>query len=278
MSRRREQPQYLRHVRCPECGVPMAERARTSFGKDAEATGARFYGCARFPLCVGTRPIGIGVDSYTKLLREAYSKALVFLSSPKFLGPAEATRWLLTQALADERDAAEAADVPFILFPNEALERGIDSACEYAAYHDIDQDFLVLAHEERLLAVRSRLKYGTKPEVMRRMPKAEIQRRYDTSVIEQFEATITTDWISDGQHCPRCGQWATALPIEVDAAPKEIDWDALFNARLEQELNGTWTCVACGVFSRIGDSYIYKNDALDPACVKGVTFRPSRRR
>lgn len=51
-------PVLVQHIRCPECGVPMVERNG--------ATGV-FYGCARFPLCIGSRPKGgSDPDSYTE--------------------------------------------------------------------------------------------------------------------------------------------------------------------------------------------------------------------
>jgi len=283
MARRQqgERPQYLNHIRCPECGVAMAERTRTRFNEDGESPGAKFYGCRRFPLCVGTRPFGVGIDSYTKLLQAAYTKALVFLSSPKFLGVEAAQPWLLAQALEKGDDYEVLVPAVGDYNPNDldngALEHGIDAACDYAAEHGIEQDFLVLAHEERMLAIRSRLKYSTKPEVMRGMPRAEIQRRYDTGTMEQFEASITTDWTNDGQHCPRCGGWAQAQEAKHPMVNGEVDWDALFK---DMDANGeqsAWTCATCGPFSRIGDTYTYDNDALDPMSVKGATFINRRR-
>lgn len=276
--KQRERPVYLNHVRCPECGVAMAERTRTRFGEDGEAAGSMFYGCARFPLCVGTRPIsGLGFDSYTKLLQTAYTKALVFLSSPKFFGVNAASVWMLSHAMEMEEGELVLPPCEPCDLVNAALERGIDAACEYVADHGIDQDFLVLAHEERMESIRARLKFSTKPGTIRSMPKAEIQRRYDTGTIAQFEATLAEDWVNDGQHCPRCGQWAQAVqPIEVPTNAQ--DWfDKAFSSAMD-ELVLSFDCTACGQFTKVKDSYMYLNDALDPGCVPGATFQNRQRR
>ena len=59
----RPKRKYVHNVRCPECGVAMIERTSPR---------GTFYGCARFPVCVGLRPAGgDGEDSYTLLLRAA---------------------------------------------------------------------------------------------------------------------------------------------------------------------------------------------------------------
>lgn len=273
--KQRERPVYLNHVRCPECGVAMAERTRTRFGEDGEAAGSKFYGCARFPLCVGTRPIsGLGFDSYTKLLQTAYTKALVFLSSPKFFGVSAASVWMLLHAMEMEEGELVLPPCEPCDLVNEALERGIDAACEYVADHGIDQDFLVLAHEERMESVRARLKFSTKPGTIRSMPKAEIQRRYDTGTIAQFEATLAEDWVNDGQHCPRCGQWAQATEMAGSVHAYFEDVFVTSNAELSQ----SFECASCGPFSRIEDSYTYFRDTLDPNYVPGATFKNRQRR
>jgi hypothetical protein len=277
----RERPTYLNHVRCPECGVPMAERTRTRTTNDGEPMGSKFYGCARFPLCIGTRPMGPGLDSYSKLLQTAYTKALVFLCSPKFFGTNAAQVWLLSKALDKEEHDPAIQDCAPEDLDNESLERGIEAANAYVFEHEVDHDFLLSAHEERMLALRSRLKFSTRPETMRNMPKALIQRRYDTGTMEQFEATITTDWVNDGHHCPRCGRWAQTIvvPVENKGSQGGFSWDVDFNFDDKPSvLKGTWSCIECGDFSRIDDVYTYKNDALDPLAVPGATFQNRRRK
>lgn len=274
----------LVHVRCPECGVPMMER-----------TGAKgsFYGCSRFPLCIGTRPQGGSeFDSYMKLLHTSYVRATRFLSSPKFMGYADTPRWLLTQAIGREPTEEELEDFDVTVLPAEHLERGIDAACAWASERANETvDFLLNAHEERYASLRMRLKYVTTAEQIQRMPRPEIVRRYDTSDLSQFEADLASNWKGDGIYCPRCGNWSeskgsqdvvgassTSKPID-EMTYEEIN-DLFFTDKpLVLKLN--WECGSCGLFTRIttkqgkhvNEEYEFESDKNDPTFIKGVTFK-----
>lgn len=253
MAYQRRKPQPLPHIRCPECGVPMVERSHPERGS--------FYGCMRFPLCVGTRGTLGGPTSYYKLLRVAYDKALVFLSGRSFLG-AEAQQWMLAHALGLGEGESPPENFDSSNLAEATMECGIDAAIEYIAGQGVDHDFLVAAHNERMLGIKSRLHYSTAPQHMRNMPTAEIHRRYDTGVLEQFEASITTDWTSDGQHCPRCGGWAET-GIQVAVASMET---------FEEPSTKTFECAECGIFTKKGHVYTYDNDKGSPGVVEGISL------
>jgi ssDNA-binding Zn-finger/Zn-ribbon topoisomerase 1 len=249
-------PPPLDHIRCPECGVPMVERKHFERGA--------FYGCTRFPVCVGTRPVGPGQHSYTKLLFVAYDKALVFLSGPKFLAAAAPT-WLLSRSLGLEEGESLPENCNPKDLPNDALEIGIDAAIEYLASQGIDHDFLIAAHNERMLGIKSRLRYNTGPMQLRNMPKAVIQRRYDMGTIEQFEASITADWRNDGQYCPRCGEWA-------EAKTEAIMLDVFLDDTREVSKEKTFDCGECGIFTKKDHTYTYERDKHEPGVAAGITL------
>jgi ribosomal protein S27AE len=198
----------------------------------------------------------------------------VFLSSPKFFGVNTASIWLLSKALEREEGDPATEDYEPGELDNSALERGIDAACAYLyEQHEIDHDFLVLAHEQRMESVRARLKFSTKPYTMRNMPKAQIERRYDIGTMEQFEASISTDWVNNGQHCPRCGQWA-----QEKNGLQALDWLDENYAAAMNKVKQEFTCTNCGPFTKVQDHYEYSNDALDPMVVPGATFQNYKRR
>lgn len=258
--------ELLQHVRCPECGVPMMERT----GKKGE-----FYGCSRFPICIGTRPKGGGeADSYTVLLRAAYIKAVRFLSSPKFMGVVEAPRWLLTQALEHEidEDEFEANDIKDMA--NVSLERGIDTASAWLLEQGEVIDFLVNAHEERYAHTRARLRYDTTAEQVRRMPKPEVVRRYDMGDLTQFESYLAQNWRSDGIECPRCDSWATSK--HKPEVVRTVSLEELFDTMLKETID-VFECGRCGVFERIQETkddlrYEYADEKNNPNVVRGITF------
>lgn len=278
----------LQHIRCPECGVAMIER---------QSTTGTFYGCARFPICIGSRPQGEGFDSYSKLLHVAYVKATRFLSGPRFIGHKDIKAWLLTKALDREPTLDELDNNHVESMPNEYLERAIDAACEYASDATGNEvDFLLFAHEERYEALKGRLRYLTTAEQIREMPRPEIIRRYDSSDLAQFEADLAPQWKKEGCLCPRCGAWSDskgsddvlqvgseALPLsELNLKPKDLV--SLFEStnNVEEELTSRrkWDCGRCGIFVRIETKkganttlrFEYENDKKE-GHVAGASFR-----
>lgn len=263
----------LQHVRCPECGVPMMERV----GKKGE-----FYGCSRFPICIGTRPKGgdDGVDSYTTLLRVAYSKAMQFLSSPKFMGFSEAPIWLLTQAIGSELTDDEAALINLKSMANEHVERGIETAMAWVLEQGEVVDFLLNAHEERYAHVRANLRFETTAEQVRRMPKPEIVRRYDTSDLTQLEAFLAQNWQVPGVECPRCDSWAATKTEEL-AVVREVSLEELFEDDSGEPKTTLFECGRCGNFERIEQKgaatrYVYEDDKNNPNVVPGIAFNPRK--
>ncbi len=270
----------LEHVRCPECGVPMMDRVGQR---------GKFYGCSRFPLCIGTRPQGgTEPDSYTKLLREAYNKALITLSSPKYMGFRDAGDWLRTQALGRELSEEEEENFTLSDLANECLERGIDAACAWCSEKSGEFiDFLLNAHEARYAATRGKLKYMTSSEQIKRMPKAEIMRRYDTSDLSQFEGHISDHWDSDGCVCPRCEAWSEPKvkekTVTVFSMPMtDEEMKALFNDEEPSTVERHWMCGRCGEFKRTevyadkqvtSVSFEFMEDKNDPLMVPGAGFR-----
>lgn len=264
-------------VRCPECGVPMVERE----GRVNQDGNNRFFGCSRFPLCIGTRPAGSGVDSYTSLLRNAYTRAVVFLASPRLMGAAKAGYWLKEQALGHALSDAEHDDLSLQLLSNEALEQAIDAACAYVAEQGVDFDFLVAAHEERMAHVHAKLKYSTDPTAMRNMPKPEIVRRYDMGRFDQLEANITTEWTADGRACPRCGAYSEKCgPGTIRKRPVRSLDDLFEPAETAVE---TWNCPSCGLFSKLTEAegttrIVFSEDKNDKMNVPGIVLPSWRAR
>jgi len=280
---RRQKRELLSHVRCPECGVPMVERV----GKKGS-----FYGCSRFPICIGTRPQGGDEDdSYTKLLRKTYVRALRFLSSPKFMGYQNAPPWLFEQAIGRVPTEEELLNFDVADMANEHIEQGIDAACAWVSERMGETvDFLINEHEERYATLRAKLRYVTNAEQIRSMPKPEILRRYDMGDLSQLEAEIAGGWKAGGTYCPRCNSWSESKdnPQEfvkdlADMTEEELD-ELLFNKPLVQR--ESWECGRCGVFIRtttkskddIDESIEFVNDANDPTFIKGVTFRVPQRK
>lgn len=276
------QRKLLDHVRCPECGVPMLERAGHRGG---------FYGCSRFPLCVGTRPQGgEEPDSYTKLLRVAYNKALLVLSSPKYLGFQDAATWLRNQALGRELTEEEEEDFTLSDMANECLERGVDAAGEWCSEKSGDLiDFLLNAHEERYESLRSRLRFVTTAEQIKRMPKPEIVRRYDTSDLSQLEADLAQEWKADGVVCPRCGAWSNPLGIAHEPIFSEPMTDEeiaeLFKESESSTVMRKWECGRCGEFTRTevhegrevtSVRFDFLSDKADPQMAPGAAFKSWR--
>lgn len=277
----------LQHVRCPECGVPMLERLGTKGG---------FYGCARFPLCIGTRPKGgEDVDSYTKLLRKAYVRAVRFLSSPKFMGFADAPRWLVEQATGNVPTDDELEDFDVTSLANEHLERAVDAACAWASDKAGDTvDFLVNEHEMRYASLRAKLVFVTTAEQIQKMPKAEIVRRYDLTDLSQLEAQIAGTFKAEGMYCPRCEGWCERKDVD-DQAQAVVDFtqpmtdaelEALFDDKVPIVHKRSWECGRCGVFTKTTvrvkndttEDTEFASDANDPTFIKGVTFRvPTRK-
>lgn len=243
MAYKYKKRELLQHVRCPECGAPMVSREGHTGG---------FYGCSRFPLCVGTRGQEPGeLDSYTRLLRTAYAKALLFLNSPQQLGLEQAAFWMATKTMDREPSEEEWSKYSINNVPNEWLERAVDAAGDYATEKlGTTTDFLVMAHEERYAAIRGKLRYVTDPGQIRRMPQAEFTRRYDTSDIAQFEALITKDWQPGGHNCPRCGCWSAPM-VDGQRIVREVKLEDLFepDENIDDE-EKTWDCGRCGPFTR----------------------------
>ncbi len=264
------------------------------------ATGP-FYGCARFPICIGTRPQGEGVDSYSKLLHAAYLKATRFLSGPKYVGHQDVQRWMLEKAFDREPTEDELEDNQITSMATEHLERAIDAACDFASEQAGDTvDFLVYAHEERVAALSGRLSFVTTAEQIQRMPKPEIVRRYDTSELAQLEAAVAQHWKTDGMLCPRCGTLSEHKPdgvtLNLDGQSakaskfelKVEDLNELFKTEGSDGLSveRVWECGYCGKFKRIETKkggkisihFEYEEDKKDGS-VAGTSFRiPERKR
>lgn len=237
-----------------------------------------FYGCSRFPICIGTRPKGEeSVDSYTALLRVAYARAVRFLSSPKFMGFTEAPIWVLTQALGREVTDEEFADSDLKLMANEHIERGIQTASDWVLEQGEVVDFLLNAHEERYAHVRATLKFDTTAEQIRRMPKPEIVRRYDTSDLTQLEAFLAQSWRTDGIECPRCDSWAVSKEVKAEVV-RHVSLEELFEDDSDKPKCSLFECGRCGNFERIAlkgvaTRYEYEDDKNNPHVVPGVAFK-----
>lgn len=284
----RRQQALLQHIRCPECGVPMVERT----GKQGV-----FYGCARFPICIGSRPQGAGLDSYTKLLHVAYLKAARCLSSSRFMGHADTPAWLLAKAFDREPTEEELINSQVTSMAVEHLERAIDAACEWASEKQGETlDFLVFAHDERYESLKGRLKYLTSAEQIRAMPKPEIVRRYDTSDITQFEADLAQTWEGEGVSCPRCGNWSSQQRNDGVVQVGDSDWEKLSKLKISDKdlaslfetatkeqmvVKRKWECGRCGVFTRTETKkgreasvhFEYEDDKKEPGVVAGASFK-----
>ena len=158
-------------LECPECGVGMVEKT----GKHGV-----FYGCQRFPLCVGTRPHGLApakpYDSFTQLLLDAHSAAVHFLAQSNLLGKAGSVAWWLSHQN--------------VLTDMKALERAIEDASAKATELGYPKDFLQEEHDRRMAKIIGRgnkWKFVGKAEHIRSLPKPKFLRRWDTSDIAQLE-------------------------------------------------------------------------------------------
>lgn len=242
--RRRRRVELLHDVRCPECGAPMAERN----GKEGP-----FYGCGRFPICIGTRPKGgERDDSYTSLLKKAYTKAVQVASGPAVLGFAGASAWFSSRLRGVKQDHVSTDDtVTMHDVTNALLENIVDEASALVSEKsEREIDFLVLAHEERMEAMRHKLKFELDPHIVRRMPPASIHRRYDTSALDQLEASITTDWQRDGKRCPACSAWSELILTMPE--PTKLTLLGPSNSSNSFEVGKeVWDCGHCGLFWRL---------------------------
>ncbi len=259
-----------------------------------------FYGCSRFPICVGTRPKGgDGVDSYTKLLQATYLNAVRVLSSPKFGGFIGGPRSMFEQVVG-RADYTEEEFARFDLehTANDLLERAIDWACAQTGV-----DFLVNAHEERFDHIKNKLKYLTSSKQMREMPKPEIARRYYVeSEIDALEAHLAVEETNSGQACPRCSGWSEELTELMTCfdGDEKIDLGGLamrpesvieqiipgLDDKFHIKLTRKWDCGRCGIYSccieyRPGGqrdvSFTYENDKSTPGVSAGVVFLNRRK-
>lgn len=229
-------------VRCPECGVGMFERT----GKHGS-----FYGCVRFPLCVGTRPRGgEREDSYTALLKVAYAKAIRVLSGPAMLGLTGAAEWVGKELIAMDYVALVGQVQTIEFASNQMLETMIEKANALVQEKSgKDVDFLVLAHLERMEAIQSRLKYETDPAMLRQMPKPLITRRYDQGELDQLEAKVTDNWAEGGKYCPLCQSWCPLVGADKFDPLDEPDEEV-------------WECGNHGCFKQgaRGEGYVFERD------------------
>jgi ssDNA-binding Zn-finger/Zn-ribbon topoisomerase 1 len=177
-------------VYCPECGVGMVLRN----GKAGDIARNQFYGCQRFPLCCGTRPLastsgtvvgGKPFDSFTKLLLDAHKAAIEHLAKPSLLDRAGAVAWWVNRKV--------------VLSDLVQLEATIEEASAKAAALGYPKDFLQEAHDTRMEHIRT--KYRTVDEKskfindltrIRSMPRPKFLRRWDTSNLDQLEALFDT--------------------------------------------------------------------------------------
>lgn len=146
-----------------------------------------FYGCQRWPLCVGSVPITQSVekpyDSYTQLLMEAHGNAVHYLARPDMLGRVGCVTWWLER--------------PIAFTSLKLLEELIDEASAEASSRGPAVDFIQEAHDWRVLSTRKRIAVSKKyahllqPENLRKLPKPKFTRRWDSSDIDQIEAVLS---------------------------------------------------------------------------------------
>lgn len=159
-------------VKCPECGCGMAERVG---GHGA------FYGCERFPICVGARP-GRDFsrkpwDSYTELLLDAHKDAVTYMSKAHVLGSNGGIAWWL--------------NYPLLLTSTHVLESALEAASIEASKYGESKDFIQAAHDRRISKVRTRWANLFKTENLKDRPKPVFTRRWDNSLAEQIEIDLT---------------------------------------------------------------------------------------
>lgn len=181
-AERRQQKTIDHNVLCPECGVAMLVR---------EGSTGSFYGCQRFPLCIGTRPIGTysknkRYDSLTQLLLDAHSLAVKYLAKPEVLGKQGCVTWWLSRNV----------DVTNV----DSLEAHVDAASAKASELGEPVDFISMAYEtrkERRLSYTKNMtnggKYLTTLKRLKSLPKPAFTKRWDSSNIDQIEIDLTSD-------------------------------------------------------------------------------------
>lgn len=168
-----------RDVQCPECGVDMVLR---------EGQMGQFHGCQRFPLCLGTRPIGAhnkakSYDSLTQLLLDTHALAVKHLAKPHMLGRMGCISWWLSRKV-------NLTDVS-------KLEEHVDAASAKATELGEPMDFIATVYEVRK---RKKSAYinNVKKRVMpigqlKRLPRPVFTKRWDTSEIDQIEIALLPD-------------------------------------------------------------------------------------
>lgn len=151
-------------------------------GRDGE-----FYGCQRFPLCVGSIPMSKTEqrpwDSYTKLLMEAHANAVHHLARPEMLGRLDCITWW--------------AERPTALSSLKLLEELIDEASAEASARGPARDFIQEAHDRRVAKMRNsvsnsaKYKHVLEVDYLKRLPPPRFTRRWDSSELDQVEAIMS---------------------------------------------------------------------------------------
>ena len=139
-----------------------------------------FYGCVRFPFCIGTIPVKPTAkkpyDSYTQLLLDAHKLAIQHLSRGDMLGTARCVAWFIKR--------------PLVLTNNEALLALVEEASAEASRLGAPQDFVQKAHNIRMNRMRATYKDKYPQRVLRQRPKPVFVRRWDTSLFDQIELDL----------------------------------------------------------------------------------------
>lgn len=222
---------------CPECGV------RCFFYKNR--AGGEFFGCRRFPLCLGSRVQDSTLnDSLRLLMLRAHSLAVEGLVD--LLGKKLAVEWWLssgpTQLIKSAYDP--------IMF--EAL---IDKASAVTQETDTPRDFLVEAYNQRaeqahlIMAGRNHCRMHWDALYTRGLGTTlltpKFTKRWDTSELRMAEFTLLgKSHLAPGDYCPKCG----AFSLE-NIAPGAVDVDKPgFRKRFGGPATRAFTCPKCGVF------------------------------
>lgn len=171
-------------IRCPECGCAMSGRVSKN------VPGQEFYGCTRFPLCMGKRPKGssnpvLPNDSLTALLLDAHQNAVKALARPDVLGRDGCIRWW--------------CEVSKNFLKLDVLEDTLDKASKVASqYLPGNIDFIQEAHDWRVTTTRLHASTSVYSHWLERpyivqMPDPLFTKRWDISHIEQIEITLAME-------------------------------------------------------------------------------------
>lgn len=176
---------------CPECGVVgMVKRGFVGHALIHGAvvtTAETFYGCQRYPVCLGTRNED-GDDSYSRLLRSALKRAAQRLAGPVLLiGANRAVSWLAGRCMSPGDFAQHLEEIQ-----SSKLEVMLQKAQNFIKERrGIAIDFLAL--EAQIRRDRHLRKIGREAfyDMARRVPDPVIERPYmEEDLLMQAEAKL----------------------------------------------------------------------------------------